>query len=354
LLSFWKENVFLATTSPSASLSPVIIARNAQHHLRCQSYQSQALNTPVVIGVTLDEGALFVHSCDGNLAELKELLKTPAMITVVNKCRDVEMDLSIRGRSNLYLMLLLAARAGQAAIVELLFAFEREHSDSVDRLVDRDLVLAAIDSNDIEVFQKIVDVVPASVNQNLGMAGDPLNQAVWRTTWGLSTPQQAIDLTSFLLKNGADPNGTGGNAGGGSGCPSDRPLTDACHSAPLELIELLIQHGAQIPQSGALQKAIIEERLDVLDLLLKSGADVNERLSFTVNESYWLDEETKKERCSETPLHLAVRHMALRSASWLLKNGADTTIQNTRGLTALDFARESSDKAVVEIFTLPF
>ena len=319
------------------------------NHTKIHTALSQALNTPVVIGVTLDEGALFVHSCDGNLAELKELLKTPAMITVVNKCRDAEMDLSIRGRSNLYLMLLLAARAGQAAIVELLFAFEREHSDSVDRLVDRDLILAAIDSNDIEVFQRIVDVVPVSVNQNLGMAGDPLNQAVWRTTWGLSTPQQAIDLTSFLLKNGADPNGTGG---GGSGCPSDRPLTDACHSAPQELIELLIQHGAQVPQSGALQKAIIEERLDVLDLLLKSGADVNERLSFTVNESYRLDEKTKKERCSETPLHLAVRHKALKSASWLLKNGADTTIQNTKGLTALDLARESGDTAMLEYLTL--
>jgi hypothetical protein len=323
-------------------------------HTKIHTALSQALNTPVVIGVTLDEGALFVHSCDGNIAELKELLKKPAMITVVHKCRDADMDLSIRGRSNLYLMLLLAARAGQAAIVELLFAFEREHSDSADHLVDRDLVLAAIDSNDIEVFQKIVDVVPASVNQNLGMAGDPLNQAVWRTTWGLSTPQQAIDLTSFLLKNGADPNGTGGNAGGGSGCPSDRPLTDACHSAPLELIELLIQHGAQVPQSGALQKAIIEERLDVLDLLLKSGADVNERLSFTVNESYWLDEETRKERCSETPLHLAVRHKALKSASWLLKNGADTTIQTTRGLTALDLARESGDTAMLENLTLLF
>jgi hypothetical protein len=78
---------------------------------------------------------------------------------------------------------------------------------SLEDLIDRYLIIAAIDSNNIEVFQKFADVVPSCVKQDLGMNGDPLNQAIWRTTWELNTPQQAIDLASFLLKNGADPNG---------------------------------------------------------------------------------------------------------------------------------------------------
>ena len=216
------------------------------NHAKVQVALSQAMNTTITLtAITPEEDALFIYSCDGNLAELQGLLKTPAMISIASKCPKGETDVSIHGRSNLYLMLLLAARAGRAAIIELLLDFASNHSVSVDDLVDKCLIIATIDSNNIEVFQKFVDVVPACINQDLGMNGDPLNQAVWRTTWELSTQQQTIDLASFLLKNGADPNSVGGNAGGGGGGPSDCHLTGACHSAPLELIELLIQHGAR-------------------------------------------------------------------------------------------------------------
>ena len=94
--------------------------------------------------------------------------------------------------------------------------------------------------------------------------------------------------------------------------------------------------------------AVIKERVDVLDLLLKSGADVNERLPFVLEEGDRLDEETKQERCSESPLHLAVRRRAPKAASWLLKNGANTTMRDAKGLTALDLAWESGDKTMLE------
>lgn len=317
-----------------------------------QAAISEAFNTSVgTIGaITPEQESLFLHSCDGNLAELQDLLKSPAMIKIATEQRDQSTDFSVHARTNLYLMLILAARAGHAATVEFVLSFAREHlhpSGSLDDLIDRFQVIAAIDSNNIDVFQKFVDVVPACVNQDLGMNGDPLNQAVWRTTWELATPQQAVDLASFLLKNGADPNGPGGNAGGGGGCPFDCHLTGACHGAPLELISLLIQHGARVLQSGALQMAVTKERVDVLDLLLKNGADVNEKVPFTLDEGEVLDEETKRERCSESPLHIAVRSNTPKAALWLLENGADTSIRDAKGLTALDCARKSNNSAML-------
>ena len=94
--------------------------------------------------------------------------------------------------------------------------------------------------------------------------------------------------------------------------------------------------------------AVTKERVDVLDLLLMSGADVNERLPFTLEESEMLDEETHRERCSESPLHLAVRSSVPKAALWLLENGADTSIQDTKGLTALDRARKNGDSVMVK------
>jgi hypothetical protein len=84
------------------------------------------------------------------------------------------------------------------------------------------LIQAALESNDLEVFQKLVDFDPASVNQKLGMSGDPLHRAVWRNIYW--QPEHPATNYRSRSSNGADPNGTFGNAGAG-GRPSDRHLT---------------------------------------------------------------------------------------------------------------------------------
>ena len=152
------------------------------NHAKAQAALSEAFNTSMgTIGaITQEEKAIFLHSYDGNFTELRDILKTLAIIKIANEQRE-STNVWIHARTDLYLMLILATRAGHAAIVELLLAFAREHSHpsaTLDDLIDRYLIIAAIDSKNIEVFQKFVDVVPACVNQDLGMNGDPLNQAV--------------------------------------------------------------------------------------------------------------------------------------------------------------------------------
>jgi hypothetical protein len=118
------------------------------------------------------------------------------------------------------------------------------------------------------------------------------------TIWRLSTRQQAMDLASFLFKNDADPNGLSG------GSPTRRHLANAWWTASLELIELLIQQGARVPQSGAIRMAVTEGHLDVLDLLLRNGGGTNERRSLTMGEGKSPFMAEMQQRSTESPLHI--------------------------------------------------
>jgi ankyrin repeat protein len=81
-------------------------------------------------------------------------------------------------------------------------------------------------------------------------------------------------LIRFLLENGADPNRVSPPHSKGPGVY----LQNACGHASLEVVELLLQHGAQIRQSGAMDEAGEKGRIDVLVMLLEHGADINEQL----------------------------------------------------------------------------
>ena len=52
----------------------------------------------------------------------------------------------------------------------------------------------------------------------------------------------------------------------------------AAEKLPLQYTTLLLSHGAQVAQSGAIRTAAEKRRLDVLKLLIEHGGDVNERL----------------------------------------------------------------------------
>lgn len=109
------------------------------------------------------------------------------------------------------------------------------------------------------------------------------------------------------------------------------------HLAPTaEIAELLLSHGAEIdaanrhkvfgPGNRPLHAAVYMDRLDVVELLIARGADVN-----ATDDAGW------------TPLHLAVANGRLETAQRLLEAGADPNarISNVKGrswanLTPLD------------------
>lgn len=267
------------------------------------------------------EDTLLNMSIEGDTSSLSLLLLQPDVLSLLNSTSKNGLNAKIPNSSQLYLMLILATRAGHASTVELLLSPSLWAPAPMYSIVDGDLVLAAIESNSIEVFQKYIDAFPQCVSQSMGHNGDPLNQAVWRTLWEESTAEQATSLAKLMLENGADVNGCGGNSVAGIGTGYDSYLCGACHSAPIELIELLLDYGATVKGSGAIQMAVVKERLDVLEILVKNGALVNEKLPVVFQ---W-PESIGEGYVAETPLQLANRAGASKATKWLKDRDASET-----------------------------
>ena len=86
-------------------------------------------------------------------------------------------------------------------------------------------------------------------------------------------------LTRLLLERGANPNSPNARFGGP---PQMGALACAAtciknHKASAEIVSMLLEAGAKIDGSGALHEACYKGRLDVVRILIESGANVNER-----------------------------------------------------------------------------
>lgn len=77
-----------------------------------------------------------------------------------------------------------------------------------------------------------------------------------------------VKLVRYFLDHGADP-----NLNQASTPMASRPLEAACFDrrTPLEIIELLVEHGADVRESMSLWCAANKDRADVLELLLRHG-----------------------------------------------------------------------------------
>jgi Ankyrin repeats (many copies)/Ankyrin repeat len=128
----------------------------------------------------------------------------------------------------------------------------------------------------------------------------------------------------------------------------ETPLSIAIRDAPLEVIKLLFDHGGSIERGELLHFAICRQTQDCLDivkLVLAKGAPVNS-LEFendAISWSWW------KSFGLGTPLHTAAKQGKADVAEELLKNGADPSILDSCGRTALKTALAEGQNAVVEL-----
>jgi ankyrin repeat protein len=127
-------------------------------------------------------------------------------------------------------------------------------------------------------------------------------------------------------------------------------LTAAAKISPLEVTRHLIEHGAQVRRSGALQAAVEANRVEVLEILVEHGADLNERHQKPLLHSN--DPRKIEQHLSETPLHIAVREKAYEAAAWLLKHDASRTIQDSHHQSPDDLVALGGDAKLLEIFRL--
>ena len=152
-------------------------------------------------------------------------------------------------------------------------------------------------------------------------------------------------LLKWCLDHGADPN---------ANCHGIlRSLFEAAaYNAMVEEAEMMLHYGAKIQASNALMMAVrgrkpTEQRLQMATWLLDHGALVDAR----ENEHNKTQTDGFGRADMGTALHAAARLGREAEVQLLLKRGANRSVQDAQGRTALDVAEEGGLTEVVGILS---
>ncbi|NNE67729.1 MAG: hypothetical protein HKN33_14300 [Pyrinomonadaceae bacterium] len=157
----------------------------------------------------------------------------------------------------------------------------------------------------------------------------------------LAVSQQNEGAVNFFLKAKADVNVTGKDGR----VTNQSPLYAALLNADLDMMKRLVKLGADpniADSDGAfpLSEACVRNRttLEFVKLLVENGAEVN-----------------KVEKNGASPLTYAAQNTGIDAETrksiveYLLEKGADKSLKDKTGKTALDWAKESGNKESVEL-----
>ncbi len=142
------------------------------------------------------------------------------------------------------------------------------------------------------------------------------------------------ELTKWFLDNGANPNAL--FAWGLT------PMSEAMRQASFGTIELLFARGADIQQGQLLHNAVLRDGqefdvIKILRLLLDKGAPIDEIQYQNHQQSF----HQLQDFSLGTPLHYAAEAGKGMVVSYLLEQGAERLIKNTKGMTAIEIAKDS-------------
>ncbi|THV01798.1 ankyrin [Dendrothele bispora CBS 962.96] len=214
--------------------------------------------------------------------------------------------------------LTVAAQNGNSTIVKYLLGN--------GFIMSPDAIIAASKSQSVEVFQAMIDS-GWNINQSAGHTGDALSHAV---------AADRTMLTKWLLEHGANPN------------ENYRSETWTCldlgviHASP-QTVELLLEHGANKQNANSLILASFYGRIDMIDLLLDHGVDIDE---IPDND---LTHDSQREKGLGNALHIGAREGREDVVRCLLRRGADKAITDSLHRTATDLAKMNGHGAVVEL-----
>ena len=188
-------------------------------------------------------------------------------------------------------------------------------------------IMCAIKGAKPAVFQTLLDF-GLNVNHNIEKIGSPLTVVVQR---------QDVEMVRFLLSKGADANEQ-------YWIPNDSVLARAASLPSLEILALLLEHGAKIQGSKALKGAAEGGRIDAATMLLARGADINE----VFRHDLW-DDDVAKDTIG-TALHVAVQHDQKDFVRFLLQQGAQTDLVDGEGITPVQLAQAQGKTKILELF----
>lgn len=139
-----------------------------------------------------------------------------------------------------------------------------------------------------------------------------------------------LGLTQFCMEQGAHIHGLHAH--------ESSPFSAALFRGHWDIAQYLLEEGADINQANQFQitpllRAVAEMNPHRIGWLLNHGADVN-----------GLDRQGK----GETPLHYAASNGLFASVKLLVDAGADLSIRNIHGQTALDYAEDQGDEEIAD------
>jgi ankyrin repeat protein len=188
---------------------------------------------------------------------------------------------------------------------------------------------------------------------------------------GLSSETSANDMIRLLLEKGVNPNAQltmhrpsrGGNIGRFSDdllTTGTTPLLRAAIGADVEAVRLLLEHGAlaDLPNAQGMTPLMVAaghgsgrdrqlsseqaqaRAIEIIDLLLAAGADVNARLNEVMSRTARAARQPNSltEREGQTPIYGAVKFGWTNVVEHLLAKGADPNVKDVLGRTPLDGA----------------
>ncbi|KAI4259231.1 MAG: hypothetical protein L6R42_004682 [Xanthoria sp. 1 TBL-2021] len=156
----------------------------------------------------------------------------------------------------------------------------------------------------------------------------------------LSRVLDDADLGRWFVSHGADLNAAIRS------WPS--PLETAAFKAPLEVINILVDHGGRVYPSNALPaaaKTALPDRIEILAYFLDKGAPINMI-------EYEFDDETRKKfgaKAFGTALHQASKRGNEQLVRFLLERGAATSPRDSVGKTVMQYAQESDYRGIVTL-----
>ncbi|KAI9694259.1 MAG: hypothetical protein M1820_009062 [Bogoriella megaspora] len=172
--------------------------------------------------------------------------------------------------------------------------------------------------------------------------GWDINKEISRVTpAALSFAIEDMDLTAWFLTRGADPNAR---------CQSGiSPLNTALEAAPLDVIKMLLRHGSTSLAGPAGINHVVRrdtgDQLEVLQYVLDNGGRALVNHVLYQDDPFWY-------RMQEafglgTALHEAASYGKVQMARLLVENGADLTIKDSLGRTALQRAEKNNHPEIV-------
>ena len=171
-----------------------------------------------------------------------------------------------------------------------------------------------------------------------------------------------LKMVKFLLEKGANPHHR-------EICSDLGLLAYAAKNSSQDIMLALLEHGAQIPCSGALVMAAMEGHISVARLLLEKGADVNEVIDLDdiyveedmkYLEEYWGEdedddedgkeiEETDEDLKRSTALHIAAKYGRIEMVKFLLKTGAKKHVLDWELESPADKAKQRGHTEILKL-----